>query len=249
MFIMNKKPILISMLCASSYLLCISQLDFIKNSTKNIFDDREMIEALSSAMRSTNASIDSALKQNKSDSLEKIYIQIKLTSEDIIRDLTLFSANLVLIKKNNTKLNEFRKNAMRFSQARDKLKQEISNVKKFKEQNEKAFLRSDVRKEAKRDIADALLNLAETFVVVSQKAINDFAAIDASLFMQEKMGTVKPAAPAVDAPRVKKFSDVVQPIEDIDEAPYPYLVTPALKDMPKQKPSALMKSNEGILVD
>lgn len=222
--------------------------DYIKSIT-NIFEDENISMALKNAMAETNKSIDTGLKENRSDTLKKSYMQIKNTSNNISNDLLMFSNNLSLIKTDSSVLNKFRKDAEHFSQDRDKLKQEISKLETFKKQNEKALLRSGEKKEAKAEIANQLINYAQTFVIVAQKAITDFAAIDAALFKKEKMATIRPVSRAEDMTPAKPMNDIVMPLADIDdESTDPYMVKPALKDMPKKKSSYLMEDNDAAFI-
>src|SRR5262245_59304576 len=91
----------------------------ITQSKKSIFDDPAMIRSLIESKGVVNASIDYALKTNKSDTLQNLFTHIKLTAEKICNDLSLFSTNLSAITLNPTKLNEFRESAKRFSKHRD----------------------------------------------------------------------------------------------------------------------------------
>lgn len=222
--------------------------DYIK-SIPNIFEDENIAKALRNAMNTTNQSVDMMLKENRSDTLKKSYMQIKSIGSHIISDLSLFNANLSMVKTDTMVLNKFRKDAQHFSQDRDTLKKEVANLEKFKKQNEKALLRSGERKEAKAEIADTLIDYAQTFITVAQKAINDFAAIDAALFKKEKMATLKPVTPAQDMSQSKPMTDIVMPLGDIDDesmdAP---IVRPALRDMPKKKGSYLMEDNDEAFI-
>ena len=140
-------------------------------------------------MSITNVSMVGALQTNRSDTLNGIYTRIKLTAENILRDLALFSANLEAMKTDSAKLTEFRTKAKNFSQNRDKLKQELTKLEQFKKQNEKALLRSGTRKEAKSEMADTIADFAQTFINVAQKAVTDFANMDGKLSIDEAKQT------------------------------------------------------------
>ncbi len=232
--------------------------EYIK-SIPNIFEDQNIAKALKNAMNETNKSIDMGLKENRSDTLKKSYLQIKSAGNRIMSELSLFNSNLPMIKTDSMVLDKLRKDAQHFSQDRDKLKQEIAKLETFKKQNEKALLRSSTKKDAKADIADMLIDYAQTFIVVAQKAINDFATIDAALFKKEKMATVKPVTPPTQNIAVARpMSTIVTPPTDVeniimptnidDELTDAYMVTPALTDMPQKKGSYLMEDSDAAFI-
>jgi hypothetical protein len=151
-----------------------------------IFDNSSLMDTMKRRTSDAHTWIESSLKENRSDTLNKSYIKIRSAANRIVGDLNLFSANMHSIKADADTLAKFRKDATHFSQYRDELKREIANLQKFKAQNEQARFRSGIRKEAKHEIADVLVAYAESFVKIAQKAINDFATIDAALYRQEK---------------------------------------------------------------
>jgi len=157
------------------------------HTSPNIFEESKFITTLNNFRNDTNRWIEENLKVNKSDTLKKIYAQVKEETGTIVTRLKEFNSNLNLIKTNNQMLKTYKNQVRSFSKARDSLKNALNATKKFYAQNEKTVLRSQGRKDAKAEIANILGTYAERFIDIAQKAINDFARIDASLFDQEAL--------------------------------------------------------------
>jgi hypothetical protein len=201
-------------------------------------------------MQQIKSSVDAELKETKSDSLKNASVRIDNLAKRVYNQVDQFSTNLSAIKTETMVLDKFREMANYFSKDRDLLNKEIVALEKFQKQNERALLRSDAKKELKQEIANELIGYATLFATVAQKAITDFATLDAALFRKEKAPAVmpSPANPATPTTPTASPKPWVRrelptepiPLEEINAKP---MVTPALQDMPK-KESSLMKSND-----
>ncbi len=157
-------------------------------SSKNILEDLTLLNNLKTRIDDTNTWLEAQLKTHKSDTLSRVYDRIKYRAGSILTGLRDISANLTEIQSKPTVTTNFRKKALLFSQDRDQLKndlQENGRLKKFKS-HKKPMLRSEIREDAKQEIADVLIMYAETFVQVAQKAITDFARIDGTLYIDQQ---------------------------------------------------------------
>jgi hypothetical protein len=152
------------------------------HTSPNIFEESEFMGTLNNFCNKTNKWVEESLKENKSDTLKKIYTQIKEQTKEIVNRLKEFNSNLNLIKTNDQMLETYRKKMRSFSMARDALKNALKEAQTFYAQNEKAKIRSQGSKDTKAEIANILVTYAERFIDIAQKAITDFAGIDAALF-------------------------------------------------------------------
>jgi len=176
----------------------------------NIFEDKMLIGQINAEKKKANKWIASALKKNKSDTLSGLRDKVTDCTENITGHLKGFNENLSKIKTNTAILDMFKKEAAYFSKNRDKLKKVVQEIDSFTKRT-KPTLSTQKTEAAKQEIADVLKAYAETFIKIAQKAINDFARIDASHFDQEalkaKMRQQKPQAPVAPVARVKSTSE------------------------------------------
>lgn len=212
-----------------------------KHFYKNIFKDSSLHNRIDAQRSSIDTWLDGQLKKYNSNTLSLIYDHIKYRAESIVKQLKDFSTHLDEMNKPEV-LQEFKEQTSIFRHDRDQLQEELKpggSLRNFETENKKALLRRQARKDAKQEIANVLKAYAETFAQVAQKAITDFAYIDAEMFTQEKARNAKPVAKAEDMPRAATMESTIQPLEDeIEEESY--MLTPALKNMPKPT-SNLMK--------
>lgn len=184
------------------------------NSSKNIFEDTYLLDAIKRRISDVNTWLGNELKTNKSDTLKAIFVRISGRASGISSNLGVFSSNMSSLKADNATLTQFRKMAQNFSQDRDALKNELkpgSKLDTFKK-HKKPLLRSAAREEVKQEVADVLMAYADTFVKIAQKAVTDFARIDGALYIEQEKPGLK-------------------------------MVTPALLDMPKKPASSLMQDS------
>ncbi len=228
-----------------------SHINQMVTSSKNIFDDVSLMDAIKRRISDVNTWLDNALKTNKSNTLKSVYVRIAGRAGGIASNLGAFSSNMSSIKNDTATLTNFRKMAHNFSQDRDALKQEMqagSKLDTFKK-HKAPMLRSAEREDAKQEIADVLMAYAETFSKIAQKAVTDFARIDGALYINQEKRTAQQEMQTMPQTKTSPWVRGMMPnmnqtdMNQTDDIEAP-MVQRALIDMPQKPESYLLQDND-----